>query len=144
MDDLWPWYENTKHQSAENNRDYKDTLDMYRDQVLTIGTILESNLKYYVPRSQTLTAARARRRGRTQSNTLSAFDDDGDMEIDHEYIAKEGKNLLIKSRTQFQPYRNIRYLRKFAAMFLLGDREIWKDLLKLKVCFISSIAECIY
>merc|ERR1712228_708941 len=57
-DDLWPWYENNKNVS--DNLQYKAVLDMYSDQVLNIGTILESNLKYYVPRAQTIHAAKLR------------------------------------------------------------------------------------
>eukprot|EP01084_Bolivina_argentea_P111704 199253_1 len=118
-DDLWPWYENNKNQPDQLQ--YKAILDMYSDQAITIGTILESNLKYYIPRSKTLDAVKLQSGANHQSKSMSA--------------EQETKNLLIKSRTQFEAYshRNIRNLRKFAAMFLLGDREIMKHLSALEI-----------
>eukprot|EP01083_Nonionella_stella_P300258 1024030_1 len=120
VDDLWPWYENSKNQL--DVKDYKLTLEMYSDEVLQIGSILESNLKYYTKRAETLEA---------QSTLIHV---DGTVKAPKKGTTKhtEMKGFLENARTAFQPYRNIRYLRKFSAMFLLGEREIWKDLLKLK------------
>eukprot|EP01083_Nonionella_stella_P176726 619094_1 len=120
VDDLWPWYENSKNQM--DLRDYKLTLDMFSDEVLQIDSILESNLKYYIPREKTLEA---------QETLIQA---EGSLQTPEEGSDKHDKmkDLLLKAQKPFQPYRNIRYLRKFSAMFLLGEREIWKDLLKLK------------
>eukprot|EP01083_Nonionella_stella_P132239 401986_1 len=97
-EDLWSWHDNSVNQMSFD--DYKDILDLYSDQVLHIGSIFNSNLKYYTPRSQTVPNA----------------DTAGSSSV-------PGSNIM---------YRNVRYLRKRAGVFIFGEREIWANLLELK------------